>query len=40
MAKKKKTTRKTKPIVIGHLEKVSSGIFDKGKAWSLENSKK
>ena len=29
MAKAKKKVKKTKPIVIGHLEKVSSGIFDK-----------
>ena len=31
MAKAKKKSRKSKPIVIGHLEKVSRGIFDKYK---------
>ncbi len=29
MAKAKKHVRKSRPIVIGHLEKVSRGIFDK-----------
>ena len=29
MAKKKKTKRRARPIVIGHLEKISSKVFDR-----------